>query len=250
MKIVSRFPASAGAADTSAMHRIRATNGTAMYIAPANLRTAANDPVYRMSRKEREWAKRSHTALKKMLRWVSSISSGRKKSFDFIFADPPWNYGCKKKSRSAVMMPHGKHYPVMSLNEICALPVGELAAKDAELWLWVPQSLLMDAFRVAAAWGFDQYVGTCSWDKCHNGMSPSMVLPSHELLVRWRRGKTLPFDKSVSRLRSSLVEKRTAHSVKPTYWQDGVDRLCPGTNKLELFCRTPRKGWTGWGNEV
>jgi N6-adenosine-specific RNA methylase IME4 len=234
----------------STTFRIRGTNGTAIFVAPANLRTAANEPVYRQSREERVWAKRSKKALMKLWRWMKAIHRGRKKAYDIIFADPPWDYGRKKKDCRAVMMPHGTHYPVMSLDEICALPVSRLTAEDAELWLWVPQSLLMDAIRVAAAWGFTDHVGTYSWDKCHNGMSPGMVLPSHELLLRWRRGKPLPFHKKVSRLRSSLVEKRTSHSVKPTYWQDGIDRLCPGATKLELFSRTRRKGWTVWGNEV
>lgn len=73
--------------------RIRATNGTAVFVAPANLRGAANDPVYRLSRKEREFAKRSRKALMKLWRWMKAIHRGKKKAFDIIFADPPWDYG-------------------------------------------------------------------------------------------------------------------------------------------------------------
>lgn len=53
------------------------------------------------------------------------------KQYGIIYADPPWHYDRKHGSGVAE-----NHYPTMSIEEICALPVSELAAKDSALFLW------------------------------------------------------------------------------------------------------------------
>ena len=45
------------------------------------------------------------------------------KQYGIIYADPPWRYDRKHGSGVAE-----NHYPTMSIEEICALPVSELAA--------------------------------------------------------------------------------------------------------------------------
>ena len=55
--------------------------------------------------------------------------------YNVIYADPPWHYKVyskKGEGRSA-----DSHYPTMSIEDIRALPVGQLAAKDCALFLWV-----------------------------------------------------------------------------------------------------------------
>lgn len=47
------------------------------------------------------------------------------KKYSVIYADPPWRY-----ERSKVQGAAEKHYPTMGIDELCALPVPELAAKD------------------------------------------------------------------------------------------------------------------------
>ena len=52
---------------------------------------------------------------------------------DLIAADPPWQYG----SRGARSGRHGElDYPTMTVDEICALPVANVAADTAILQLW------------------------------------------------------------------------------------------------------------------
>ena len=51
------------------------------------------------------------------------------KQYGIIYADPPWRYDRKHGSGVAE-----NHYPTMSIEEICALPVSELAAKDSTLF--------------------------------------------------------------------------------------------------------------------
>ena len=71
------------------------------------------------------------------------------KKYSVIYADPPWRYDMKRGNGVAE-----NHYPTMSMEDICALPVAELAAKDSALFLWATFPQLNEAFRVMEAWGF------------------------------------------------------------------------------------------------
>lgn len=60
------------------------------------------------------------------------------KQYGIIYADPPWHYDRKHGSGVAE-----NHYPTMSIEEICALPVSELAAKTAPSFCGQPFRSLM-----------------------------------------------------------------------------------------------------------
>ena len=69
--------------------------------------------------------------------------------YPIIYADPPWRYAQKGLQGAAE-----NHYPTMSINELCALPVAELAAPDCALFLWATFPQLPEALRLIEAWGF------------------------------------------------------------------------------------------------
>jgi len=46
----------------------------------------------------------------------------------------------------------------MKFDQIAALPVEEIAAPTAHLYLWCPNALLPDGIAVMKAWGFDYKV--------------------------------------------------------------------------------------------
>ena len=71
-----------------------------------------------------------------------------KEKFSIIYADPPWRYEQKNRQGSAEL-----HYPTMSIEEICSLPVADLAAKDSVLFLWATFPQLPEALKVIKAWG-------------------------------------------------------------------------------------------------
>ena len=52
----------------------------------------------------------------------------------------------------------------MSLEEITELPVGDVTAANAHLYLWVPNALLPEGLEVMQAWGF-RYVSNIIWAK-------------------------------------------------------------------------------------
>jgi len=50
-------------------------------------------------------------------------------NYSIIYADPPWQY-----QRSKVQGAAENHYPTMGIDELCALPVADLAAPDSALF--------------------------------------------------------------------------------------------------------------------
>ena len=71
------------------------------------------------------------------------------KTYQVIYADPPWRYQYRCGSGVAE-----NHYPTMTVNEIKALPVKELADKNCVLFLWITFPMLQEAWGVMDAWGF------------------------------------------------------------------------------------------------
>ena len=79
---------------------------------------------------------------------LAGFARGRK--FSTILADPPWRF----TNRTGKMAPEHRRlsrYGTLAIEEICALPVGELAAPISHLYLWVPNALLPDGLLVMQA---------------------------------------------------------------------------------------------------
>lgn len=82
------------------------------------------------------------------------------KKYGIIYADPPWKYAQKRLSGAAE-----HHYPTMSIEELCALPVADLAAEDSALFLWATFPQLPEALRLIKAWGFTYKTAAFVWLK-------------------------------------------------------------------------------------
>jgi N6-adenosine-specific RNA methylase IME4 len=167
--------------------------------------------------------------------------------FGGIVADPPWDYDGGQASRIR------PGYCLMSVRDICDLPVESLAADKALLFLWVTASFTEAGFRVMRAWGFEPKAQIV-WAKGrvedgafveHIGMG-SYVRNSHELVLIGSRGGQTSLNRSIG---SVLIAPRGRHSVKPEQLLSRVEELAPGPY-LELFARTARPGWAAWGNEI
>src|SRR5262249_13359293 len=76
-----------------------------------------------------------------------------KRRFGAILADPPWRF-INKTGKVAPEHRRLSRYGTMTLAEIMALPVEQLAAPTAHLYLWCPNALLPDGLAVMQAWGF------------------------------------------------------------------------------------------------
>ncbi len=167
--------------------------------------------------------------------------------YQVIYADPPWDYENDTHSQEASQETVLKdHYLSMTIAELCALPIGDLASIDCVLFMWVTSPLLEEPYEVIKAWGF-QYKTSMVWDKVKHNVG-NYVSVRHELLLICARG-TIP---KVPRLVDSVYEEeRTEHSVKPTYFRDLIDELYPDGKRIELFARGELPAhWDSWGNET
>lgn len=160
--------------------------------------------------------------------------------FPCILADPPWLYR-NRGTRGAA----NNHYPCMTLDALCALPITKLAAPDAHLHLWVTNAFLSEALRLINAWGFE-YRANFVWAKPRVGLG-NYWRNSHELLLTAIRGNAKRFNDH--NLRSWMEFPRGAHSAKPEEVRTMIERASVGPY-LELFGRAPVAGWTVWGNEI
>ncbi len=167
-------------------------------------------------------------------------------SFRVIYADPPWRYD-QSGLVSADWGMADDHYPTMSLEDLKAIPVPDMALPDSVLFLWATSPMLPAALELMSAWGF-QYKSSLVWDKGRPFLG-SYVHISHELLLIGTRGSCVADVKHTSG--SVIAIPRSAHSRKPDEFRELIDSMYVFGNRIELFCRgAVPDGWQAWGNEV
>ena len=158
--------------------------------------------------------------------------------FATILVDPPWP-----------LQSGEKHYRTMSLARITALPVGQLAARDAHLWLWTTNALLPRAYEVAEAWGFTVR-SPLTWVKFRLGLGGRYQLRNAtEQLLFCTRGKAPLGSRSQPTWFNAPVQE---HSRKPAEQFAIIERVSPGPY-LELFARRrpeSNQPWAVWGDQV
>lgn len=177
--------------------------------------------------------------------------------FGVVYADPPWRYetwSAKGTGRSAE-----QHYATMSPEDIAALPVAELAAKDCVLFLWATWPTLPQGLALIEAWGFTYK--TCAFDWMKADVSTIDLFPDPKdaqmKLGHWTRSNSEPCllatkgapKRLHADVRMGIIERPRQHSRKPTTVYERIEHLVPGPY-IELFARSTRPGWQSWGNQV
>ena len=169
------------------------------------------------------------------------------KKYNIIYADPPWRYwesGNKNQS---------EHYKTMTIDDICNLPIKDIAAEDSVLFLWVTYPILAEAFRVIESWGFKYSTAAFVWVKKNKAAdSPffgcgAWTRANSELCLLATRGSVQRLDATISQIVESPIEE---HSKKPDIVRELIERLVGKLPRVELFCRNPADGWDVWGNEA
>lgn len=160
--------------------------------------------------------------------------------FGTIYADPPWKYDNQGTRAST-----GNHYDGMTVDELCALPIDQLASDDAHLHIWTTNAFLFECPKIFEAWGFE-FRSSFIWVKPQIGIG-NYWRNSHEFLLTAIRGNAKSF--SDKTLKSWLQCDRAAHSAKPEQVRSFIERASPGPY-LELFGRRVADGWAVWGNQI
>lgn len=171
--------------------------------------------------------------------------------FQTVLADPPWRFA----NRTGKVAPEHKRldrYGTMDLEAIKAMPVADVTAKNAHLYLWVPNAMLPDGIEVMKAWGF-RYVSNIVWAKRRKDGGPDgrgvgfYFRNVTEPILFGVRGSMRTL--SPARSTVNMIESRKReHSRKPDEQYDLIESCSPGPY-LELFARYAREGWSAWGNE-
>lgn len=171
--------------------------------------------------------------------------------YSIIYADPPWPFRVWSPKGAGRSPEH--HYPTMRIEDICALPVADIAAKDSALFLWVTFPTLDRAFEVIRAWGFTYKAVAFCWVK-RNKKSPGWFTgmgrwtrANAEICLLATRGSPRRIAADVRQIIDTPIE---AHSKKPDEARARIERLMGDLPRIELFARQKAPGWDVWGNEV
>lgn len=182
---------------------------------------------------------------------LTDFANGRK--FATILADPPWRF----INRTGKMAPEHKRlarYPTMSTEEICGLPVEDVAMNTAHLYMWAPNALLPEALQVMQAWGFT-YKTNIIWHKVRkDGGSDGRGVGFYfrnvtEIILFGVRGKNARTLDAGRRQVNMIETRKREHSRKPDEQYDLIEACSPGPY-LEMFARGERKKWAVWGNQA
>jgi N6-adenosine-specific RNA methylase IME4 len=179
----------------------------------------------------------------------ASDCSASRSNYKTILADPPWKWKPTGDQSARGRQPVKVPYPMMDTADICALPIGDLAAPGAHLWLWTDNGHLRDGFEVMEAWGF-RYLAPVTWIK-PSGAGMWFVHRTQTLLFGYRSPLVMR-----ERYRANVFEATPgAHSAKPQASYELIEAVSEPA-RIEIFARpwTPlfprRDGWDVWGNEV
>ena len=194
--------------------------------------------------------------------------------FATIVADPPWDYSNKMSGGgtsgySPVHPSRGgnrgaaNHYQTLSMEDLFRLPVTEVAAEKAHLYLWTTGAFIVEAHQLAEAWGFSPK-GVIPWIKIKRDAAKHVQKAQGDLhaalrmgmglYLRWAsefvvfavRGKLPTLRDDVTGV---VFGERRAHSQKPDELYRLVDSASPGP-RLELFARVQRPDYEVWGDQV
>lgn len=181
--------------------------------------------------------------------------------FGTIYADPAWHFKrySEKPSEKSVGRAPQDHYLTMSLDDMKALPVSELAAPDCVLIMWATAPHLKQAFELMDAWSFEYKTLAFSWLKAN--VSTVNLFPdpvdanmgmgfwtrsNGEVALLGTRGSPKRLDAGV---RMGIIEPAREHSRKPDCAIQRIEQLVGGPY-LEMFARAQRPGWASWGNQT
>ncbi len=189
-----------------------------------------------------------------------------------IVADPPWAFGDGLTMSDVKRGADSVYQGVLNVDALCALPVQSVADDNCVLALWFVSSQPEEGLRVMKAWGFDQKQ-IWTWAKLTSTTKPPPLghLPRNtkygdakmhfgmgrlarnctENLYIGTRGKVYGALRDKAQ-RNLFFAPATKHSTKPEALQDILDLMFPdpGMERLELFGRRNREGWTVIGNEA
>lgn len=183
------------------------------------------------------------------------------KKYQVIYADPPWDYGGKLQYDKTTIKDENVgfekkifissaifKYPTIKLKQLKELNVNSIADDDCILFMWTTGPQMSNAIELGVAWGFEYKTIAFVWDKMiHN--PGRYTLSQTEFVLAFKKGK-FPQPRGARNIKQMVQIRRGEHSVKPAEVIDGITKMFPLQNKIELFARNNHTGWDNWGLET
>ncbi len=183
------------------------------------------------------------------------------KKYQVIYADPPWDYGGKMQYDKTTIKSENENfekdifissasfkYPTVKLKDLMTLPVQDIADTNCILFMWTTGPQLANSIKLGEAWGFEYKTVAFVWDKMvHN--PGRYTLSQTEFVLAFKKGN-FPTPRGARNVRQLLQVHRGKHSEKPIEVIDGITKMFPLQDKIELFARKNYNGWDNWGLEI
>ena len=184
------------------------------------------------------------------------------KKYQIIYMDPPWDYGGKMQydkstiksenigfKRNIFLSSASFKYPTLKLKELIELDIPKIAdEKSCLLFMWTTGPQFSNSIKLGEAWGFEYKTVAFVWDKMiHN--PGRYTLSQTEFCIVFNRG-TIPTPRGARNVRQMIKVPRGEHSEKPLEVIDGITKMFPEQDKIELFARNNYNGWDNWGLEI
>lgn len=174
------------------------------------------------------------------------------KKYNIIYADPAWQFS-NKKTGGSMKSGAASQYNVMTLDDMKAMAVDEIAADNCVLVMWWVGAMPQEAIDLTRAWGFTiKNMNGFVWEKLTVKLKLFFGMgfwtrAGTESAIIATKGKPKPASRTVRALRRHPVGR---HSEKPDEFRKDVVKLCGDVPRIELFSRKQVDGWDCWGNEI
>ncbi len=174
------------------------------------------------------------------------------KRYSIIYADPAWSFN-NKNTGGNMKSGADAHYPAMSVDDMCKLPINELADDDCVLFMWWVASQSKEAIKLVESWGFTiktmtgfNWVKLTALGNLFFGMG-FWTRAGSEMCLIATKGKPKRINAGV---RSVVQSEILAHSRKPNIFRKKIIELMGDLPRIELFAREQNEGFDVWGNQV
>lgn len=183
------------------------------------------------------------------------------KKYQVIYADPPWDYGGKMQydkstiksenidfKKDIFISSASFKYPTLKLSELKQLDVKSISDDSCILFMWTTGPQMANSIILGESWGFEYKTIAFVWDKMvHN--PGRYTLSQTEFVLAFKKG-TFPTPRGARNIRQLIQIHRGQHSEKPSAVIDGITKMFPMQDKIELFARNNYNGWDNWGLEI
>jgi N6-adenosine-specific RNA methylase IME4 len=175
------------------------------------------------------------------------------KKYQIIYCDPPWKYNSRANHKTRFRGGACGHYPLMSMDEIKALPIDKIAGDNCVLFMWCTFPYLDEQIKLFNHWGFRYRTLGFSWIKTNSKNGKPFFGVGYyaksncEVCLMGMKGQLKPISNKIS---SVVISPRRKHSQKPDEVRERIVKLFGDLPRIELFAREKFPGWNVFGNEV